>query len=358
MWFDGGVKPSTDVGLLAYGVAIPRLRLDVAEVARVWRRDEAPRGRAFKAVAAIDEDACTLAIEAARHALRRASIDPSDIGAVWVGSESKPYAVKPTSTIVADAAGALPRTTAADFEFACKAGTEALQAGFGFVASGMARAALCIGADTAQGRPGDALEETCGAGAAALIVGPAAARVLATLEASTSFVSNTADFFRREGREYPAHGHRFTGEPAYFSLARAAAEALLGELGRAPKDYRFAVFHQPNRTFPMRLAESLGFTREQSAPHLLVDEIGNPYAASSLLAFCAALDDAQPGDRIFLCSYGSGAGSDAFSFAVTEHIGVSRASGPSVRAALTRRHEIDYARYARERGKIRSGDAG
>ena len=107
-----------------------------------------------------------MSIEAARNALARADIDPEGIRAVWVGSESHPYAVKPTSTIVAEAIGAVPNTQAADWQFACKAGTEALQAAIGFVGSGMAQYALAIGMDTAQGRPGDALEYTAGSGGA------------------------------------------------------------------------------------------------------------------------------------------------------------------------------------------------
>ena len=72
---------------------------------------------------------------------------------MWVGSESHPYAVKPTSTLVAEAIGATPHIQAADWEFACKAGTEAMVAAMGLVGSGMADYALAIGMDTAQGRP-------------------------------------------------------------------------------------------------------------------------------------------------------------------------------------------------------------
>jgi len=82
-----------------------------------------------------------------------------------------PYAVKPTSTIVAEAIGAVPHTLAADWQFACKAGTEAMQAAIGFVGSGMADYALALGMDTAQGRPRDALEYTAGAGGAAFLLG-------------------------------------------------------------------------------------------------------------------------------------------------------------------------------------------
>ena len=55
-----------------------------------------------------------------------------------------------------------PHVQAADWEFACKAGTEAMVAAIGLVGSSMADYALAIGMDTAQGRPGDALEYTAG----------------------------------------------------------------------------------------------------------------------------------------------------------------------------------------------------
>ena len=90
-----------------------------------------------KAVPGMDEDTATMSIEAARNALARAKIAPNLLRAVWVGSESHPYAVKPSSTIVAESIGAAPNIQAADWEFACKAGSEAMQAGIGFVGSGM-----------------------------------------------------------------------------------------------------------------------------------------------------------------------------------------------------------------------------
>ena len=166
------LKPNRPVGIVGYGAYIPRYRLPGSEVDRVWRGGEAESPVTEKAVPGPDEDTATMSIEAARNALARAGIDPTAIRAVWVGSESHPYAVKPTSTIVAEAIGAVPATQAADWEFACKAGTEAFQAAIGFVGSGMADYALAIGMDTAQGRPGDALEYTAGAGGAAFILGP------------------------------------------------------------------------------------------------------------------------------------------------------------------------------------------
>jgi hydroxymethylglutaryl-CoA synthase len=307
-----------------------------------------------KSVAGLDEDAVTMSIEAARSALARAgAVDPAAIRAVWVGSESHPYAVKPTATIVAEAIGATPHTQAADWQFACKAGTEAFQAAVAFVGSGMARYAMAIGMDTAQARPGDALEYTAGAGGAAYLIGPAS-EALAVFEGSFSYVTDTPDFWRRAYQHYPSHGGRFTGEPAYFKHTIAAAEGLMSGLGTQPADYAHVVFHQPNVKFPRSAAKQLGFTGAQMAAGLLANEVGNTYAGSSLLGLAAILDTAAPDERVLLVSYGSGAGSDAISLRVTETLLARRERAAAARDYIARRVEIDYATYVRFTGKLRA----
>jgi len=347
----GLMKPNRPVGIAGYGAYVPRYRLPASEVSRVWTDGTEGAPITEKAVPGLDEDVATMSIEAARNALARAAIDAEQIGAVWVGSESHPYAVKPTSTIVAEAIGAVPNTQAADWQFSCKAGTEALQAAMGFVASGMAPYALSIGMDTAQGRPGDALEYTAGAGGAAFVVGPAE-ESLAEIEASLSFVTDTPDFWRRQYAHYPEHASRFTGEPAYFKHITSAGEQLMQELGTRPEDYTYAVFHQPNVKFPQRAAQMLGFKPEQIETGLLVNVIGNTYAGSCMIGLTAILDQAKPGDRIFMVSFGSGAGSDAFSITVADKIADRQKRATATRDYIARRVPIDYATYARYRKKL------
>ena len=349
------MKPNRDVGIAGYGAYVPRLRVRTADITATWRaRGAAAPAVAEKSVPGPDEDVVTMAIEAARTALDRAPTAPAAIGAVWVGTESKPYAVKPSATIVAEALGITPHTVAADMEFACKAGSEAMQAAVAFVGSGMVEAALAIGMDTAQSRPGDALEVTAGCGGAAYLFA-AAADSLAVVEGSVSHVTDTPDFFRREAAHYPEHGGRFTGEPSYFRHTLAASRRLLAELGREPADFAHAVFHQPVPKFVEKVAAQLGFFPAQIRTGLVAPRLGNAYAGSSLLGLAAALDAARPGDRIFFCSYGSGAGSDAFAFRATERIAeVRRRRGPSVADYLERRRPVDgYGHYLRLRGKIR-----
>ncbi len=345
------MKPNRPVGFAGYGAYIPQFRLPASEVARIWTGGQGGLPIKEKAVAGLDEDVITMSIEAARNALARSGVPASEIRAVWVGSESHPYAVKPTSTVVAEAIGATPHTQAADWEFACKAGTEAIQAAIGFVGSGMAEYALAIGMDTAQGRPGDALEYTAGAGGAAFLLGPAET-ALCTIEGSYSFATDTPDFWRRANETYPEHGERFTGEPAYFKHITTAAQSLMESTGTTPDDFRYVVFHQPNTKFPLRVGKDLGFREDQIETGLLVPEIGNTYAGSALVGLTAILDVAEAGDRILMVSYGSGAGSDAFSLQATGLLSARRSAAPDTLSYVRRRTEIDYATYARLRGKL------
>lgn len=346
------MRPLQQVGIVGYGAYIPRYRLPGTEVARVWTNGLGGSQVTEKAVAGLDEDVTTMSIEAARNAVARAGIDPRLIRAVWVGSESHPYAVKPTSTIVAESIGTSANIQAADWEFACKAGTEAVQASIGIVGSGMGAYTLSIGMDTAQGRPGDALEYTAASGGAAFLIGPASEAV-AVYQGSYSYVTDTPDFWRRSGEAFPSHGDRFTGDPAYFSHTLSSASKLMELMGTAAGDYTHAVFHQPNVKFPSRAAQMLGFTPEQIKLGLLAGEIGNVYSGSCMTGLTAILDEAKPGDRILMVSYGSGAGSDAFDLIVTERIEQVRGRAPSTRDYIKRRTAIDYATYTRYRGKLK-----
>ncbi len=345
------MKTSIEVGILGYGVYIPMYRVRDKEIARIWSAQRVPIEE--KSVVGLDEDAVTMAVEAAKNALKRARIDPRRLGSIRVGTESKPYAVKPTATIVAEAIGATPRTLAADLEFACKAGTEALQASIALVASGMVESAMAIGVDTAQARPRDALEYTAGCGAAAYIVSQKSPETLAYFEGSYSYVTDTPDFWRREGEFYPRHTGRFTGAPAYFRHIIGAAQGLMEELGLKPSDIDYVVFHQPNVKFPLEAARHLGFGVEKVRPGLLCNVIGNTYAAATLIGLAKILDIAKPGERILAVSFGSGAGSDAFSIIVQDAIEVKRDLAPKVDDYVRRKSYIDYALYARYRGKLR-----
>jgi len=163
------------VGIVGYGAYIPRNRIKLETIAEVWGADAKAYKRGLqlfeKSVPSPDQDVITMTVEAARHAVRRAGINPAEIGSVYVGSESHPYAVKPTGTVVAEAIGATPSVHVADFEFACKAGSESMYVALSHVKADEMKYALAVGADTSQGAPGDALEYSASAGSAAFVMG-------------------------------------------------------------------------------------------------------------------------------------------------------------------------------------------
>ncbi len=346
------------VGIVSYGAYVPRYRITPEEIGKVWGVDGKAMSRGLmincKSVPSPDEDTITIAVEAARNMMKRCEVNPKEIGAIYVGSESHPYAVKPTGTIVAEAIEASPHLTVADFEFACKAGTAAIQTCMGMVGAGMMKYGVAIGADTSQGAPGDALEFSASAGGAAFLIG--SEKMIATIEHTYSYTTDTPDFWRREGEMYPRHGGRFTGEPAYFKHILSGAKGLMAKTGLKPSDYTYAVFHQPNGKFPTRVAKQLGFNDGQVKTGLLAPLIGNTYSGAVPLGLAAILDEAKPGDRIFAVAYGSGAGSDAFDIAVTEEMDrYQRKKAPTVQELNSNLKFLDYATYAKFRGKIHLG---
>ena len=344
------------IGIVGFGAYLPRYRIKAETIASQWGADAEAIGRGLqlheKTVPGQDEDTITISVAAAKAALQRAQIDPQEIGAVYIGSESHPYAVKPSGTILIDALGIGPHVHVASYEFACKAGSEAMYVAYSHVKAGEMKYAMGIGADTSQGAPGDALEYSASAGGAAFIMGTE--RVVAEILHTHSYTSDTPDFWRREGEPYPRHGGRFTGEPAYFKHITGAARALLEKSGMDPERFAFAVFHMPNGKFPMEVGRRLGFTRAQMEVGWLVPWMGNTYSGSSPTGLAAILDVAKPGDLIFMVSFGSGAGSDGFIFRVTDEITKVQDRAVKVRSMLdTEKIYLSYGEYAKFRHKIK-----
>ena len=347
-------------GIVSYGSYVPVYRIKPEEIARIWGDDpEKMKNNLFilsKSVPAPDEDVATISVEAARNAMKRKKVNPHDIGAIYVGSESHPYAVKPTATVVAAAIGMPLEYFAADYEFACKAGTAGMQNVKAMVDANYIKYGFAIGSDTSQGAPGDALEYSASAGGTAMLIGKD--DVIAEINDTLSVSTDTPDFWRREGEPYPRHGERFTGEPGYFKHVVAAAKAMMSRMGTKSSDYDYVVFHQPNGKFPTRVAKMLSFTEDQYKTGLLTPYIGNTYSGSTMTGLSAILDEAKPGDRILAVSFGSGAGSDAFDITVTENMKTyKRENAPGVRKMIENVTFIDYAMYIKFRKIIVMGES-
>ncbi len=305
-------------GIVGYGVYTSRFRIREGTIER--------------SVPFIDEDSITAAVEAGKMALIHSGVDSSTVAKVYVGSESNPYAVKPIASKVAqvlklgeeDKAEGVQAVDAVDTEFACKAATCMFKdaAALVYYPGMREHCTMVVGTDNSQAaprnEPGGELDFFVGYGASAFIFGNY--DVIAEIEDWCSCTSDTPDFWRRDQECYPRHGGRFTGEPAYFKHVTKAAEKLMGKMRLEPKDVTYFVSHQPNVSFPIKVATQLGFKEEQFVPGLQVAKFGNTYSGSSPIGLSAVLDIAKPNDRIIIVSYGSGAGSDAYSLLATNQI--------------------------------------
>lgn len=313
------IQPSKDYetpGIVGYGMYSSRFRIKEGGIER--------------AVPFVDEDSVTAAVEAGKIALIHSAIDNSWVGKVYVGSESNPYAVKPIASKVAqvlklgESEGDIQGVDAIDTEFACKAGSSMFKdacALVNYAKSGI-KYAMVIGADNSQaaprGCPGGELDAFVGYGGAAFIFGKQ--DVIAEVEGWYSCTSDTPDFWRRDGEPYPMHGGRFTGDPAYHKHVRKAASKLMERLNLKASDINYFVPHQPNPTFPARVAKDLGFKDEQFMPSIQMTKFGNTYSGASLVGLAAILDIAKPNESILMVSYGSGAGSDAYLLRTTSQL--------------------------------------
>ena len=339
-------------GIIAYGTYIPKYRVRLSEIAQVWGKDasEIEKGLKIseKAVPSFDEDAVTMGIEAGKKAISMAGIDPASLQSVYFGSESHPYVVNPSSTTLGEYLGIGNNYFAADLEFACKAATAGMQVTAGLLSSKNIKYGLVVGSDTAQGKPHDALEYTAASAASAYILGNNESEIIAKILEMSSFSSDTPDFWRRDGAKYPSHFGRFTGEPAYFTHVIEEGKNLLDKSKLEPKDFSYCVFHMPNGKFPRVAAKKLGFTPEQLAPSLIVDKIGNPYSASSLIGLASVLDISKPKQKIFFVSYGSGAGSDGFIFETTYELTTKQKKTIPVSKQIEDKIYISYPTYLRQ----------
>ncbi|MBD3231036.1 hydroxymethylglutaryl-CoA synthase [Candidatus Dependentiae bacterium] len=337
------------IGIVGFGSYIPKYRIKIEEIAKAHKKDSNQIKSNLliheKSIASYDEDSATMSVEAAQNALKRSQIKSKKIDAIYIGSESHPYAVKPTSTIVGQALNLDNNFMTADLEFACKAGTAALQICYSLIKSNSANYTLAIGTDNAQAKPNNILQYSAAAGSAAFIIGKNKNEIVATIDQTTSITTNTPDFWRRDIQKYPTHAGRFTGQPSYFSHTLETTKKILNQTKSKPKDFDFVIFHQPNGKFPLSIAKKLGFSKEQILPGLLVTQIGNTYSASSLLSLSAILDIAKPNQKILLTSYGSGAGSDAFIFTTTNSLISKQKLAPNTKSYINKKQYLNYLEY-------------
>lgn len=337
-------------GIVGYGASIPYRRIDVKDILGIWQNSDVAilnfHLKAYeRAVLFFNEDTITLATEAAKNALKQSASKGREIEALYLGTGTNPWISNPSSTLIAESIGMGPNIMCGDIQFSGKSGTAAIQVCLGLVESGLVKRGLAIGADTLNRHvsPGELYEYVASAGATAFIVGDE--KVIARVQGTQSFATSFCDWFRIEGERYIKTPTMDIPDSLRIGLVNhvlPAVQELNKKLGLKPEDYTYAVFQQPYGFVPFMLGAALGFKESQVALGEVSEKIGDCGAASALLGLANVLDNAKPGDRILLASYGFGAGSDAFSLEVTQEIEQCRGKAPLVKDLLANKTMVDY----------------
>jgi len=370
------------VGIVGYGVAIPKERLDTTEVikkrAEIIKEKYLKPGETLedykektvkslglrqKSVPAPWEDTITIASEASLNAINMAGIDPNSIQTIVVGSESKPYAVGEIARHIGAFTGVGEFVGTADIEGACVSGITSLHLIKSQVKARDIDYGLAVGADVSQAGAGDPLELAAGAGSGAFVIGRE--NLVASIIDSVPYSTLTLDFWRREGQSVPKHFGPTTTDAflihiagAWYALCKKYPELVL-------HDFDHIGTHQPSQYIARRSTQIMTGNYDKLKPEdvftdkdfiekskLTLEEyktkilrwvgataeyVGNTYAASSTMTASRILDSAKPGENILILSYGSGAYSMAVWLRVERGIEQKKHKVPNFEDYLSRK---------------------
>ncbi|MFL6277700.1 MAG: 3-oxoacyl-[acyl-carrier-protein] synthase III C-terminal domain-containing protein [Blastocatellia bacterium] len=329
-------------GITRFGAYIPYYRLTHKDIARAWG---GRAGDGERAVAAVDEDSITMAVEAVRDLL--AGRTASDVDGLIFASTTSPYAEKQASALVATVTDLRHDVRSADHTSSLRAATSALAAALDTVAAGSASRVIVTAADTRLGAPRSMNERLFGDAAAAIEVGRNG--VIANLLATHSTVDEMTDLWRKPGESFVAGWEeRFAITQGYQRVVRQTVSELFERTGIGPAEISKAIFYAPDPGSLAGVAKELGLKAEQIPDHLLTS-VGNSGAAMPALVLSSVLEQAEVGDKLLVVGYGSGA--DALLFEVTEEIVREQAmTRRGVRGHLASKASLEsYERYMKFR---------
>ncbi len=234
-----------NVGIDSFGFHAPRHYLDIADLATKRNVDpnKFKKGLLLNEMRLpeIDEDVISLGLKAGYNALLRGNINPKEIDAVFVGTETMTYAAKSTSNIFAELLGVSKNSMTQDIYNACAGGTLAVLNAIALVEKGIIKKALVISADISSYELGSPAEPTQGSGAIALII-TKNPRVATFSKKFGKISGNVNDFFRR-GNDKNAQVYGKYSTETYLNFQLRAYDDLVNNIGTFFAD--FYAFHAP-----------------------------------------------------------------------------------------------------------------
>ena len=264
---------------------------------------------------AADDVVCSdMALDAARHALKAARLEPQDLDLIIVATSTPDMVFPSTAAILQHKLGA-NGCAAFDVQAVCSGFIYALSVADAMVRAGNARRALVVGSEIFSRILDFTDRSTCvlfgdGAGAVVLEASDAPGILATDMHADGKYVDILC---------VPGHvsGGQVTGSPlltmdgqAVFKLAvsllDSTARATLDKAGLTAADVDWLVPHQANIRIMQSTARKLKLPMEKVV--VTVDQHGNTSAASIPLALDYAVRAGQikPGDTVMLEGVGGG----------------------------------------------------
>ena len=333
-------------GIISYGAYIPLWRLSRDAIAAAWGRNSLGGERS---VANNDEDTVTMASEAAFDCLSGVSLE--DVGGMYFASTTPPFKEKECSTLVSTVADLRPEIITADYGYSLRAGTAALRAALHAVDGKFAKSVLVAASDCRLGYPRSDYEQVFGDAAAALLIGDTT-KAAVIIEDTYSISNEIYDVWRLDKDNYvQSWEDRFIIEHGYMESMQKAISSLMKKHNLSPRDITKVVFYAPTMRAQQTLARNLGFDAKAQLQDLLINNVGISGCAHALLMLVAVLEEARPGDRLLLASYGNG--SDAFLLRVTDGIEKIKNVRRGVKGFLNSKASLSgYAKYLSYRGLL------
>jgi 3-hydroxy-3-methylglutaryl CoA synthase len=333
-------------GITSFGAYIPFYRLAHKEIARAWG---GRAGEGERAVANVDEDSITMAVEAVRDLL--AGGEGREVDSLMFATTTSPYSEKQASALIATAADLRNDVRTADYTSSLRSATTAILAAADSVAAGSASNVIITAADTRLAPPKSANERIFGDAASAVGVGRD--KVIASLIANHSTVDEMTDFWRKDDDRFVSGWEeRFAITQGYQRVVRQTVSELFERSAIGPSEISKAVFYAPDPGTLASTAKSLGLKAEQVPDHLF-STVGNTGTAMPLLVLSSVLETATAGEKLLVVGYGSGC--DALLLEVTDEIKNARSveGRKGVTGHLASKGSLDsYERYAKFRELI------
>ncbi len=300
-------------GIKSFGAYIPRYRINHNTIfsAVGFLGTFPPPGE--NAVANHDEDTLSMAVAAGSDCLD--GLKREEVNGLYLATTSQPYMLRQNSALVAAALDLENNIRTADFLGSNKSGTSALLSAFDAVKADTSNILVCA-SDCRVSKPGSSQEPLYGDGAAAILMG--SDDIVASLEGSYSVSYDFPDRWRATSEKFEhSWEDRFIRDAGYTKMIPEAISGLLKKYNLAITDFTKIIFPDLYPREHAAIVKRLGADARQIQTSLL-DKVGDTGSASPLMMLVSALEEAKPGDKILVASFGSG--SDAMFFQVTEKI--------------------------------------